>query len=144
MKQSAPYNRHGSSTRVFEYPLTLIFIVIFLLAAILLMPLKPVAIGVVWGINLAQITARLLFATPLFIYLLYLFAFSLTIKADRLVIGGFKKREILFRDIVAMKMVSYKGAKEGTFTLSNGQTFGVDSWIKNYKEAIEMIRRAMP
>ena len=89
-----------------------------------------------WTFCLAMVGAFLF-------WLVYALKFSLTLKSDRLVIGAFNKREILYSEIVSVNTWMYKATKGATFTLRDGKEFSIDSGMGGYKEALELLKGSM-
>ncbi|WP_430388776.1 hypothetical protein [Dyella sp. 20L07] len=135
--------RRSWKPKVYRSSWLYIFFLALLVAVDLLVPYKPIAFGMFLGVNLAQWAFRLLFAVPLIFFIVYLLKRRLILKSDRLVIGAFKKREILFSEIVAMEEGTYKGGKWANFSLRNGQSFDIDYMMSGYQEALETIRGSM-
>ncbi|WP_430388772.1 hypothetical protein [Dyella sp. 20L07] len=136
--------RSSLNTKVYRTSWIWILFIVFLLVGSTLVPYKPVKVGVFFhGVNLLQWALRLTLSGALLLWLVYMWKFGLTLSSDRLVIGAFKKREILFSEIVAVSTGSYKGSNSARFTLRNGKGFSIDDSMSGYKEVLETIKGSM-
>ncbi len=116
---------------------------VFIELAILTLPWWSVSMGYTTGVARPIVLLCLAVAIPIFVFIVYMSTYSLTIKADRVVEKGFVRQEVLFCDMVRMELANYKGGVSAVFFLRNGRHFGVDGSIKGFREAIERIERSI-
>lgn len=134
--------RDDSVETVHGYPATLKVLVALSVLVLVALPYVSAALGE--NVSIAAYVIFFSMACSVFVILVYILNYLVTVKADCLAVRTFGSRVIVFSDMMNTKLIKTKNGQQLTVTLCNGKVLRFGSTLTGFQTLLDAVTKHAP